>query len=173
MKRMLSSLTAILFCCLFLSIASAEPLDMSKLSDDDLLNLYAMVRQEISNRGLSERPSYSLAAGKYIVGQDIQPGTYLLSCTSTSGKDIENAYSSLGSMFESLGGEEASGYGNLIGSLGGLMGSVMPTTVKVIGDYGTVLKSYELKTDQSMQITLAEKTAIEVSDGTCTLTPVN
>ena len=33
-------------------------------------------------------------------------------------------------------------------------------------------RRYELKKDQTVQITLEEKTALEIEDGSCTLVPV-
>ena len=96
----------------------------------------------------------------------------MLTCTGTSGEELGSAYSAFGSAFESLGGEETAGYGDLMGSLGGLMGTLVNTQVRVLGDYGTELKRYELKKDQTVQITLEEKTALEIEDGSCTLVPV-
>ena len=55
--------------------------------------------------------------------------------------------------------------GGLFGSLGGMMGEVMNASVEIIGDYGSVLKSFEMKSGDSVQITLQEGTALQLSDG--------
>ena len=171
MKRFLASVMVLLM--LFCAVtAGAEGLDVTALSNDELLRLYAAVRQEMTGRGLSESTGMTLPAGKYIIGKDIMPGTYMLTCTDSSGEELGSAYSAFGSAFESLGGEETAGYGDLMGSLGGLMGTLVNTQVKILGDYGTELKRYELKKDQTVQITLEEKTALEIADGSCTLVPV-
>jgi len=41
--------------------------------------------------------------------------------------------------------------------------------VEIIGNYGDVLKSYNLKTGETMNIVLEEGTALQISDGSCTL----
>lgn len=74
-------------------------------------------------------------------------------------------YSSLGDLY---GGVD-SALGGLMGSLGGMMSDIINTEVEIIGDYGTVLKSYELKAGESVQITLSENTALKISEGTCVL----
>ena len=47
---------------------------------------------------------------------------------------------------------------------------IINAEVKIIGDYGTVLKSFELKAGQSARINLEKNTALKVSEGTCVLT---
>lgn len=59
----------------------------------------------------------TLREGKFIIGQDIQPGTYTIKCTETFGDTYGNAYSSLGSLF----GDE----------LGGMMGDLINTEVEI------------------------------------------
>ena len=50
-------------------------------------------------------------------------------------------------------------------SLGGMMGDMINAEAEILGNYGTVLKSYELKTGDSVRITLEEGTALQLSDG--------
>ena len=173
MKRVLSMAFVILYLACFLTAGSAESYDLSELSDNALTKLYGLLRQEMEDRGLPEPKSYELPAGKYIIGQDIMPGRYVLICTNTSGENLGNAYSSLGGFLGSLGEEDGADYRGMFGSLGGLMSDLVSLQVQIIGDYGNVLKSYEMKKDQTMQITLEEKTALQIADGSCTLTPMN
>lgn len=168
MKHVISCLIALILCCSVAIMAVAEDVDFSGLNDESLTKLYQLIKQEMEKRGLTGQKTYELPEGKYIIGQDIIPGTYKLTCTGTTGETIENTYTSLGSLFGSLGGDDA-GYGDLLGSLGGMMSGLIETEVEVIGDYGSVIKSYSLKTDQTIQITLEEKTALKITNGSCSL----
>lgn len=172
MKRVVSLILVMLFLGCYFSVGSAESYDLSELSDNALMKLYELLRQEMTTRKLLEPKTYDLPAGKYIIGQDIMPGKYQLTCTATSGENLGNAYSSLGGLFGSLSEEDGTNYSELFGSLGGIVGDMVSTQVKIIGDYGTVIKSYEMKTEQTMQIILEEKTALQIEDGSCSLTPI-
>ena len=120
----------------------------------------AALAQEVEGRTLRE--------GKYIVGEDIEAGVYTLSCTATAGERMKDAYGSLGSAFDALDGD--GGYGSLFGALGGMMEDVIDMTVEIVGDYGDVLKRYDMKAGDSLKITLEAKTALKITDGSCTLT---
>ena len=91
--------------------------------------------------------------------------TYTLKCLSTSGDTYGDMYSALGGMADSLGED----WGGLFGSLGGMMSDVINAEVEILGDYGAVLKSFELKAGDSVRITLSEGTALQITDGTCVL----
>lgn len=110
----------------------------------------------------------TLREGKYIVGEDIEAGAYTLTCTATAGEQMKDAYGSLGSAFDALDGN--GGYGSLFGALGGMMEDVIDMTVEIVGDYGDVLKRYDMKAGDSVKITLKAKTALKITDGSCTLT---
>ena len=157
MKKLFSTLLVLcLAFCLFSISASAD--SISDYSDDQLKQLYELVRDEMIKRGLPLAREISLREGKFIVGQDIQPGTYTLKCTETFGETYGDAYSSLGGLF----GDELRG---LMGSLGGMMSDMINAEAEIIGNYGTVLKSFELKSGDSVRITLEEGTALQLSDG--------
>lgn len=112
----------------------------------------------------------TLREGRYIVGEEIPAGTYTLTCVKTSGEEMGDAYGALGSLYDSLGGTD--GYGALFGALGGMMEEYVGMTVEVLGGYGDVLKSFELKAGESMLIALKANTALKITDGACALTPV-
>ena len=174
MRRVFLLVMIFVLCCAPIAAVFADTVDVTLLSDEELTALFEQVKNEMAIRGLDKAESYSLPEGKYIVGQDIRPGRYVLTCVATAGEQLGDAYSSLGGLFGALGGDEKSAsYGDAFGSLGGMMGDLVSTQVKVIGDYGTVLRSFELKKDQSIQISLDERTALQIEDGTCTLTPVD
>ena len=115
-----------------------------------------------------EAESRTLREGRYIVGEDIEAGAYTLTCTATAGEQMKDAYGSLGSAFNAL--DRDGGYSSLFGALGGMMEDVIDMTVEIVGDYGDVLKRYDMKVGDSLKITLKANTALKISDGSCTLT---
>ena len=166
MKKLLASLLlAALVLTLFSTAACADSNPFHKYSDEELRQLYESLREEMLARGLPLAQEVTLREGKYIVGEDIQPGTYTLKCLSTSGDSYSDMYSALDDAYSALDDE----WGGLFGSLGGMMSDLIDTQVEILGDYGTVLKSFELKSGDSVRITLKEHTALQISDGTCVL----
>lgn len=111
-----------------------------------------------------------LQEGKYVIGRDIDPGRYTLTCTGTDGEDMKEAYDHLGKAMDALGGSNS--YGDLMSAFGGLYEELSELTVEVLGDFGDVLSSYSLKNGDSMPIQLNEGTALNVSKGSCTLTAI-
>lgn len=167
MKKLLSVLLILaLILALLPCAAFAASGTFADYSDDDLKYWYEEARKEMQKRGLSLTQELTLRDGKFIVGQDIQPGSYTLKCVETSGENYGDLYSSLGNLY---GGSD-SAFGGLFGSLGGMMSDLINTEVRIIGDYGTVLKSFELKAGDSVKLTLEKNTALQISEGTCTLT---
>ena len=165
MKKLFSALLVLsLVLCLFTVSASAAN-SLSDYSDPQLKQLYEAVKEEMVKRGLPLAQEVTLREGKFIVGQDILPGSYTLKCTATSGDTYGDLYSSLGDAYSSFD----SALGGLMGSLGGMMGDVINAEVEILGDYGTVLKSFEMKAGDSVRVTLEEGTALQISDGTCVL----
>ena len=166
MKKLFSIL---LILALVLSVgaaACAEDDPLARYSDEELRQLYEAVREEMIARGLPLAQELTLREGKFIVGEDLLPGSYTLKCLSTAGDDFGGMYSALGDAASSLGGED---WGGLFGSLGGMMSEVLNTQVEILGDYGAVLKSFELKAGDSVRVTLTENTALQISAGTCVL----
>jgi hypothetical protein len=81
---------------------------------------------------------------------------------------MNDAYGSLGGAFDKLDG--GSEYGSLFGALGSMMEDVIDMSVEILGDYGDVLKRYDMKAGDSLKITLKANTALKITDGSCTLT---
>ena len=158
MKKLFTTLLVLSLALCMFSIPVYAADSISGYSDAQLKQLYEMVRDEMANRGLPLAQEISLREGKFIVGQDIQSGTYMLKCTKTFGETYGDAYSSLGGVF----GDEL---GGLMGSLGGMMSEMINAEVEILGNYGTVLKSFELKSGDSVRITLEEGTALQLSNG--------
>ena len=63
------------------SLSLAEGIDISTLSDDELVALMNRVQEEIVARHIEG--TATLAEGKYIVGKDIPAGTYIYTCLAT------------------------------------------------------------------------------------------
>ncbi len=164
MKKLLSTLSVLTLVLVFLSATAfaAGTLDFSKYTDAELKQLHESVRDEMINRNLPLAQELTLREGKFIIGQDILPGTYTIKCTETFGDTYGDLYSSLGGMFN----DEMSG---LMDSLGGMMSDIVNAQVAIVGDYGNVIKSFELRVGDSTRITLTEGTALQISDGTCVL----
>ena len=76
MKKILCLLVALL---LIGSLGLAEAIDLSSMTDEELLALKEQVNQAISDRGLVKE--FQLTAGIYIGGIDIKPGRYTLTAT--------------------------------------------------------------------------------------------
>ena len=52
-----------------------------------------------------------------------------------------------------------------MGSLGGMMSDIINAEVEVLGNYGSILKSFGLKSGDSVRITLEKGTALQLSNG--------
>ena len=165
MKKLVSTL--LIFLLLF-GYAYAETLDVSSMTDDELLSAYESIKTEMESRNLQASTERTLREGKYIIGRDIPAGNYTITCIGTSGEAVGDAYGSLGSMMDALDDED-DGFGDAFGSLGGLMGEYIDMSVETIGDYGDVLRSYSMKNGDSFSITLEEGTALQISNGSCTI----
>ena len=59
--------------------ASADVPDISNLTDEEMVELLSNVNSAIVERGIEK--STELIAGKYTVGPDVPPGSYIISCT--------------------------------------------------------------------------------------------
>ena len=133
-----------------------------------LIVVLALLATVGAGAAFAEAEARTLREGKYIVGEDIEAGAYTLTCTATAGKQMKDAYGSLGGAFDALDGD--GGYSALFGALGGMMEGVIDMTVEIVGDYGDVLKHYDMKAGDSLPITLKEGTALKITDGSCTIT---
>ena len=161
MKKLISVVLVLVVLSSAMICAFAEN-SLANYSDSQLKQLYEMVREEMVKRGLPLAQEVTLREGKFIIGQDILPGSYTIKCTETFGDTYGDAYSSLGGFF---GGD----LGGMMNSLGGMMGDLINAEVEILGDYGTVIKSFELGVGDTARVTLEEGTALQISDGTCVL----
>lgn len=96
MKRVIPTKRAIsilVTCAILLSllatafVALAEGFDLSKYTNDEILELLDQVNNEVVKRGLNKIAT--LAKGAYIAGRDIPVGSYVYTCLAT-GSDWGN-----------------------------------------------------------------------------------
>ena len=96
MKRILPTkrtISILIACALLISllttafVALAEGFDLSKYSNDEILELLDQVNNEVVKRGLNK--TATLAKGAYIAGRDIPVGSYVYTCLAT-GSDWGN-----------------------------------------------------------------------------------
>jgi len=80
---------------------------------------------------------------------------------------MNDAYASLGSVFGAL--EGGSEFGSLFGMLGGMAENYVNMTIEIIGNYGDVLKRYSMKKGDAISIALKAETALQITDGSCTI----
>ena len=75
------------FLCLVLAAlllalpAMAETVDLSKMTDDEIVALLTSVNNEIVSRGINK--TASLPQGSYIGGKDLPAGRYIFTCKAT------------------------------------------------------------------------------------------
>lgn len=166
-KAFVALMTLILLAC---AAAQADSLNVSGWTNDQLLAAYQAIQAEAAARGLALTDSITLSSGRYIVGQDIAPGTYLITCTATDTEELSKGFGSLGAALDGLDSGSGTSYTDIYSSLGSMFASLDEGIgIEVIGDYGSVLKSVQLKKGESVSLTLEGKVALKISDGSCRL----
>ena len=71
-------LCCLLACLLLIPAALADTIDLSALSNDEIVDLLGRVNQELIARGIQK--SATLPAGKYVGGKDLPAGAYIITC---------------------------------------------------------------------------------------------
>lgn len=74
-------------CLMLVSAASAATVDLSSLSDEEIVVLLGEVNQEIVTRGINK--TAKLPQGTYIGGKDLPAGRYIFTCMAV-GEDWGN-----------------------------------------------------------------------------------
>ena len=167
MKKIVAVLLVLLLVC---AGASADSLEVSAWTDDQLRAVYQAIRAEAAARGLALTENVTLGAGRYIVGQDIAPGTYLITCVATDTEELSKSFGSLGAAMDGLDSGSGTSYTDIYSSLGSMFASLDEgVKVEVIGDYGSILKSVQIKKGETVSLTLDGKVALKISDGSCRL----
>ena len=71
-------LCLLLVSLLIIPFALADKVDLSSLSDDEIVELLDQVNSELISRGIAK--SATLPAGKYTAGKDLPAGSYVITC---------------------------------------------------------------------------------------------
>lgn len=111
-----------------------------------------------------------LGDGTYAAGLDLPAGSYKVTCIKTDMDDLGSAYTSLGNLYSALGAGDD--LGSAMGDLGNAFGKMYGMTVEIVGAYGAVQSSNELKAGESISINLVEGTALKLTGGKCTVESV-
>lgn len=123
-----------------------------------------------TNTPSSTKKKITLGDGKYIVGKDIQPGKYIITCIKSSAEDYKNSMDSLGSIFGALDSDNGDAYSGYFSALGSMVSAIDEGAhIEIIGDYGNVQQSFYLKVNEQKLIQIDGKVALSISDGTCEL----
>lgn len=80
MKKLIAMLVALAIMA-FAGCALAEDIDLSALTDDEIVALMGRVQEEIVARHIAG--TATLAGGTYIAGRDIPAGSYVYTCLAT------------------------------------------------------------------------------------------
>lgn len=86
MKKILALVLALL---LMSGVALSEELNLQAMTDEQLMEYYTQIVTELMNRGILNEHLY---VGEYIVGEDLEPGRYVLSVVEAYENKYENAY---------------------------------------------------------------------------------
>ena len=71
-------LCLLLVSLLIIPFALADKIDLSSLSDDEIVELLDQVNSELISRGIAK--SATLPTGKYTGGKDLPAGSYIITC---------------------------------------------------------------------------------------------
>ena len=82
-------LCVLLVSLLIIPFALADKVDLSSMSDDEIVELMKQVNQEIVDRRINK--TAKMAPGTYTGGKDIPVGKYIFTCTAT-GNDWGNMF---------------------------------------------------------------------------------
>jgi hypothetical protein len=85
MKKVFVMIITVFLLATVASSAFSENIDLSALTNDELLSLKQELTDEINLRGINEK--HKIYIGEYCVGTDILSGVYLFTCDDTS--DVE------------------------------------------------------------------------------------
>ncbi len=171
MKKTLTILLAFLIMSFSAIDVQASSMNWSDMTDQQLQQAYQEIRNEASRRGLVLAESLTLSEGLYIVGQDIEAGDYVITCISTDTDNVSRSFDSLGSALDGLGVNNGStSYSDLYSSLGSALSALDDgVKIEIVGDYGSILRTIQLKKGQTASIKLEGKVALRISDGECKL----
>lgn len=79
MKKIISAFLVLTCLCFSIVVVHSEPFDLSELSDEEIVELFSQVQNELVERNIQK--SATMSEGFYIVGEDMPAGKYIFTCT--------------------------------------------------------------------------------------------
>ena len=158
-------------------IAVLFEIDIDRLHNEKLLadDLYSELKETkdmatalINESNKTNLPNeYSFGQGTFVVGLDLKPGTYDITCESSSGNDMDSSIAGLGDFYASQGMSE---YADMFNSMSGMYDTIGGLTVMTYKPNTSYYDQYlTLKVGETARIILEDGGKIEISDGTAKL----
>ena len=134
---------------------------------NDIYTVYMYGPETFTGTKSFTTTEYNYGKGTYIVGADLQAGTYDVVCTAVDDENLGDSMSALGDLYGSFGLDN---YGSYFDSLGGLYDSVAEMYLTVYNANGIWDNMYTLKSGETARIVLTDGMKIEINDGSARLT---
>lgn len=158
-------------------VAVLFEIDIDRLHNEKLLadDLYSELKETkdmatalINESNKTNLPNeYSFGQGTFVVGLDLKPGTYDITCESSSGNDMDSSMAGLGDFYASQGMSE---YADMFNSMSGMYDTIGGLTVMTYKPNTSYYDQYlTLKVGETARIILEDGGKIEISDGTAKL----
>lgn len=174
MKKTLSILLILVammtvFPCVAYAKDKQDHIDVSQLSDNELLAYYFEMQEELLVRGLDSSKQIKLAKGNYTVGYDVPAAYYNLICIRTLDDDSVAYADSMDTMFSAFG---LGRVGDMFQGMNDAFDMVGSITVDILSSSGEKVKSFNMSRGNIERITLEPNQIIQVSDGAIALNPI-
>ena len=149
-----------------LSCFNAERLKNEKLISNEVYN-ELIAFQEKYCKSLPQASEYSFGQGTFVVGLDLKPGTYDITCESSSGNDMDSSMAGLSDFYNSQGMSE---YADMFDSMSGMYDTIGGLTIMTYKPNTDYYDQYlTLKVGETARIIMEDGGKIEISDGTAKL----
>ena len=159
-------------------------------SDDNVTMLFELSLLELRSRGLIteevfqkiitandadnvtdskaiNQAEYTFGNGTFIVGLDLNPGTYDITCTAADDESYDSSMDAFSEVYGNLG---LGDYSDLFGAMGDLYSSLAGISVTVYDKNGMYDNYYTLDVGKTARIILEDGGKIEISGGEAKLT---
>lgn len=151
-----------------------KTMDLDALHEQKLLTdeVYTKFINDLTKAGADLAPkstqtTYSFGQGTYVVGLDIQPGTYDVRCDSVSNEGYSGNIEGIGELYSGLGLDD---YASAFDSMEGIYSALEVMTVDILNPNGTYADYLSLKSGETARVILEDGMKLELKDGTTTFT---
>ena len=162
----------------------------NSLSNTELVSLYGHILQLFVLRGIATEDNavksiqvlngeyedknasvaqtlYTFGQGTFVVGLDLKPGTYDITCKSTSDDGLSSSMSDFSDIYSGYGMDD---FADMFGSLGTMYDTISGMTVTTYTKNGIFDNYLTLKLNETARIILEDGGKLELSGGTAELT---